>query len=88
MTNMSLGEMLTNIIFAKIPKLEDIKCSGNWMWSPKLEGEGSDLYKAVINIKNSLIKLYIFKTICWLLEFLLALLRRLIQINNKNENKV
>ena len=47
MARMTVGEMLTNIIFAKIDKIEDIKCSGNWMWSPKLEGEGVELYKAV-----------------------------------------
>ena len=40
MVRMTVGEMLTNLLFAKITKLSDIKCSGNWMWSPKLEGEG------------------------------------------------
>ena len=59
MVNLTLGEMLTNIIFAKITKLEDIKCEGNWMWSPKLLGEGSDLYYAVETLKNNLIKLNI-----------------------------
>ena len=34
---MSIGEMLTNLIFVKITKFNDIKCLGNWMWSPKLE---------------------------------------------------
>lgn len=57
MARLTVGEMLTNMIFAKITNLEDIKCEGNWMWSPKLEGEGSDLYDAVVSLKNILIKL-------------------------------
>ena len=43
---MSIGEMLTNLIFVKITKFNDIKCLGNWMWSPKLEGQGYLLYEA------------------------------------------
>ena len=38
-------------------KLSDIKCSGNWMWSPKLEGEGIELYKSVKALSKLLIKL-------------------------------
>lgn len=57
MVNMTVGEMLTNIIFAKITCLKDIKCSGNWMWSPKLEGEGSELYSAVKTLSDIFIQL-------------------------------
>ena len=57
MARLTVGEMLTNLIFAKITSFEDIKCEGNWMWSPKLFGEGSDLYSAVITLKYTLIKL-------------------------------
>ena len=39
MTRMSIGEMLTNLIFAKISDFNDIKCSGNWMWPLHFEGE-------------------------------------------------
>jgi phosphoribosylformylglycinamidine synthase len=59
MVRMTVGEMLTNIIFAKITTLSDIKCSGNWMWSPKLDGEGAELYNAVNSLSNILIKLEI-----------------------------
>ena len=59
MARLTVGEMLTNIIFAKITNLKDIKCEGNWMWSPKLEGEGSDLYYAVETLKDTLIELEI-----------------------------
>ena len=57
MARMTVGEMLTNIIFAKIDHLSDIKCSGNWMWSPKLEGEGAELYRAVKSLSKILIEL-------------------------------
>ena len=41
MARMSVGEALTNIVWAKVSALEDIKCSGNWMWAAKLPGEGA-----------------------------------------------
>ena len=44
---MAVGEALTNIVWARISGLEDIKCSANWMWAPKLPGEGAALYDAV-----------------------------------------
>ncbi|EDO49597.1 predicted protein [Nematostella vectensis] len=41
---MTVGEALTNLVFAKITDLKDVKCSGNWMWAAKLPGEGAALY--------------------------------------------
>ncbi|XP_014667917.1 PREDICTED: LOW QUALITY PROTEIN: phosphoribosylformylglycinamidine synthase-like [Priapulus caudatus] len=43
---MALGEALTNLVFARVTALEDVKCSGNWMWAAKLPGEGAALYDA------------------------------------------
>ncbi|CAL8309072.1 unnamed protein product [Lota lota] len=43
---MAVGEALTNLVFAKITELKDVKCSGNWMWAAKLPGEGSSLWDA------------------------------------------
>ncbi|XP_072940350.1 phosphoribosylformylglycinamidine synthase [Epargyreus clarus] len=43
---MSLGEALTNLVFAGITSLEDVKCSGNWMWSGKAGGAGARLVRA------------------------------------------
>ncbi|KAI1729929.1 cobB/CobQ-like glutamine amidotransferase domain-containing protein [Ditylenchus destructor] len=43
---MSVGEALTNLVFAPITCIEDIKCSGNWMWPAKLPGEGARLVTA------------------------------------------
>ena len=40
MARMSVAEALTNIVWAEVSALEDIRCSGNWMWAPKLPGEG------------------------------------------------
>lgn len=54
---MSVGEALTNIVSAKISSLEDIKCSGNWMWPAKLSGEGSKIYEAAVAIRDLMIEL-------------------------------
>ncbi|XP_067948060.1 phosphoribosylformylglycinamidine synthase-like [Watersipora subatra] len=43
---MSVGESLTNLSFALISHLKDVKCSANWMWPGKLEGEGPLMYDA------------------------------------------
>lgn len=43
---MAVGECLTNLVWAKIDDPEQIKCSANWMWAPKLEGEGAALHDA------------------------------------------
>ncbi len=41
---MSAAEALTNMVWAKISDLSDIKCSVNWMWPAKLPGEGAALW--------------------------------------------
>ncbi|XP_026485781.2 phosphoribosylformylglycinamidine synthase [Vanessa tameamea] len=43
---MSLGEALTNLVFAGVSELEDVKCSGNWMWAGKTGAEGASLVLA------------------------------------------
>ncbi|XP_023939163.2 phosphoribosylformylglycinamidine synthase [Bicyclus anynana] len=43
---LSLGEALTNLVFAGISELEDVKCSGNWMWPGKTGAEGASLVVA------------------------------------------
>ncbi|XP_026328258.1 phosphoribosylformylglycinamidine synthase [Hyposmocoma kahamanoa] len=43
---LSLGEALTNLVFAGITELEDVKCSGNWMWAGKVGAEGAALVVA------------------------------------------
>ncbi|XP_041046632.1 phosphoribosylformylglycinamidine synthase isoform X2 [Carcharodon carcharias] len=43
---MAIGEALTNLVFARVNELRDVKCSANWMWPAKLPGEGAALYDA------------------------------------------
>jgi len=57
MARMSVGEALTNIVWAEVSSLEDIRCSGNWMWAPKLPGEGRRLYDAAVAMRDIMIKL-------------------------------
>ncbi|KAF5279822.1 hypothetical protein FQA39_LY18225 [Lamprigera yunnana] len=54
---MTVIEALSNLVFALISDLRDVKCSGNWMWAAKLPGEGAALYeacKAMCNIMSEL----------------------------------
>ena len=57
MARMAVAEAVTNILWARISGLEDIKCSGNWMWAPKLPGEGADLYDAAVAMRDIMIGL-------------------------------
>ncbi|MFH4978883.1 hypothetical protein AB6A40_005592 [Gnathostoma spinigerum] len=43
---MSLAESLTNLVFAPISGIRDIKCSVNWMWAAKLDDEGARMVAA------------------------------------------
>jgi phosphoribosylformylglycinamidine synthase len=38
---LTVGESLTNLVWAQITSLDDVKASCNWMWAAKLEGEGA-----------------------------------------------
>nr|XP_039249517.1 phosphoribosylformylglycinamidine synthase-like [Styela clava] len=54
---LTVGEALTNLVFAGISDIRDIKCSGNWMWPAKLPGEGAAIYaacKSMCEIMNKL----------------------------------
>ena len=46
MARLSVGEALTNLVWAPVTALEDIRCSANWMWAAKLPGEGAALHDA------------------------------------------
>ena len=54
---MSVGEALTNLVWVKIEKLGNIKCSANWMLAAKLLGEGRNLYRAAVAMKRIMIDL-------------------------------
>lgn len=57
MARMSVAEALTNIVWAKISGIEDIRCSANWMWPAKLPGEGAALYDAAVAMAEMMVEL-------------------------------
>ncbi len=57
MARMSVGEALTNLVWARVSSLDDVKCSGNWMWAAKLPGEGAALYDAAVAMRDIMIAL-------------------------------
>jgi len=54
---MSVAEALTNMVWAGISGIGDIKCSVNWMWPAKLPGEGAELYRAAKALSGIMIDL-------------------------------
>ena len=54
---MAVGEALTNIVWAGIDGLSSVKCSANWMWAPKLPGEGAALYDAACAMRDLMVDL-------------------------------
>jgi len=57
MARMTVLEAMTNIMWAKISKIEDIKASGNWMYAAKLPGEGAKMYDACEALRDALLAL-------------------------------
>lgn len=56
-SRMCLGELLTNMVSAKVTSIEDIRCRLNWMWPAKLPYEGALLYEAALAISNLMVEL-------------------------------
>ena len=52
---MAVGEALTNLVWAGIKDLEEVKCSANWMWAPKLPGEGAAIYDAARAMRDAMV---------------------------------
>lgn len=57
MARMSVAEALTNLVWAKVSNIEDIRCSANWMWPAKLPGEGAALYDAAVAMTEMMVEL-------------------------------
>ncbi|KAG9455071.1 hypothetical protein H6P81_007975 [Aristolochia fimbriata] len=57
MARLAVGEALTNLVWAKITALGDVKASGNWMYAAKLDAEGADMYDAAIALSDAMIEL-------------------------------
>lgn len=54
---MAVGEALTNLVWARIDDLHQVKCSANWMWAPKLSGEGAALRDAAEAMAETMVAL-------------------------------
>ncbi|XP_058185439.1 probable phosphoribosylformylglycinamidine synthase, chloroplastic/mitochondrial [Rhododendron vialii] len=57
MARLAVGEAVTNLVWAKVTSLSDVKASGNWMYAAKLDGEGADMYDAAIALSEAMIEL-------------------------------
>eukprot|EP00271_Cylindrocystis_brebissonii_P003745 TRINITY_DN15006_c0_g1_i1.p1 TRINITY_DN15006_c0_g1~~TRINITY_DN15006_c0_g1_i1.p1 ORF type:complete len:1505 (-),score=313.27 TRINITY_DN15006_c0_g1_i1:907-5385(-) len=57
MARMALGESLTNLVWAKVTALSDVKASGNWMYAAKMAGEGAAMYDAAAALRDAMIEL-------------------------------
>jgi len=57
MARMTVAEALTNLVWARVSCLEDVKASGNWMYAAKLPGEGAKMYDACEALRDSLLEL-------------------------------
>jgi phosphoribosylformylglycinamidine synthase len=57
MARMTVAETMTNLMWARISAIEDIKCSGNWMFAAKLPGEGAKMYDACEALRGALLAL-------------------------------
>jgi len=57
MARMAVAEALTNLVWARVTALEDVRCSANWMWAAKLPGEGADLYDAAVAMSDLMVEL-------------------------------
>ncbi|GAB2235640.1 hypothetical protein Droror1_Dr00026071 [Drosera rotundifolia] len=57
MARLAVGEALTNLVWAKVTSLSDVKASGNWMYAAKLDGEGADMYDAANALAEAMIEL-------------------------------
>mmetsp|Transcript_24907 Transcript_24907/g.68666 ORF Transcript_24907/g.68666 Transcript_24907/m.68666 type:complete len:1318 (+) Transcript_24907:347-4300(+) len=57
MARMTVAEAMTNIVWAKMSKIEDIKASANWMYAAKLPGEGAKMWDACVALRDCMLEL-------------------------------
>jgi len=57
MARLCVGEALTNLVWARVSALGDVRCSGNWMWAAKLPGEGAALHDAALAMRDAMLEL-------------------------------
>jgi len=54
---MAVGEAMTNLVSVLVEDHRQIKCSANWMWAPKLPGEGAAIRDAANALRDAMITL-------------------------------
>jgi len=57
MARLTVGEALTNLVWAPVTDLEHVRCSANWMWAAKLPGEGAALVDAALAMRDAMVAL-------------------------------
>ena len=57
MARLAVAEAMTNIVWAPLTSIEDIKSSVNWMYAAKMDGEGAAMYDAAIALRSAMIDL-------------------------------
>lgn len=53
MARLATAEAITNMFFAKVTSLHDVKCSVNWMYAAKMRGEGAAMYDAAKALRET-----------------------------------
>ncbi|GAB4814933.1 hypothetical protein N2152v2_001979 [Parachlorella kessleri] len=57
MARLALGEALTNLVWARVTALRDVKASVNWMYAAKMDSEGADMYDAAVALRDAMVEL-------------------------------
>jgi phosphoribosylformylglycinamidine synthase len=57
MARLTVAEALTNLVWARVSALGDVRCSANWMWAAKLPGEGAAMVDAAIAMRDVMVAL-------------------------------
>lgn len=57
MARMALGEALTNLTWAAVTSLPDVKASVNWMYAAKMGQEGASMYDAATALRDAMLEL-------------------------------
>ncbi len=57
MARLAVAEALTNLVWARVTDLTDVRCSANWMWAAKLPGEGAALWDAAVAMRDVMVEL-------------------------------
>lgn len=59
MARLAVGEALTNLVWAKVTALSDVKSSVNWMHAAKMKSEGVDMYDAAVALRDAMVELQV-----------------------------